>query len=615
MKNLRLVFFACFFLQLIANAQTHLSAVRSTINPLAAPFYHGVASGDPTQTSVVLWTRITSEEAAPLVSWEIATDTLFQNIVAWGDTVAGPEADFTVKIIAENLQANTWYYYRFNTLLTQSPVGRTRTAPESGVENLRFAVMSCANYQDGYFNAYRDVVNKNDVDAIIHLGDYIYEYGISDFTPGSDTSRLHEPQVEITTLEEYRLRHSHYKLDPDLQEIHRQFPFIAVWDDHETANNAWTGGAQNHTEGVEGEWETRKNNGKQAFFEWLPIQNTNDLVRRSFSWGNLAQIIMLDTRLEGRDEQAGTGAGVADTNRTLLGAEQLDWFKNTLNESQAQWKLIGNQVMIAPLRIFGNPVNEDQWDGYPAERDRVLTHIRNNNMDNCVFLTGDIHTSWGNDVPLNTGSYNASTGAGSDAVEFVCTSVSSGSFLTFGIPLALIQTFNPYIKYAELTKRGYLLLEINPQFTQGDWIHLSTVETRNFSSQTAASRRSLHTENHLETSPQALSPRNTNPALAPEPDYLPTVKDQSLSGSFLLSCMPNPFHEQLAIQFYLVNRTEKISLSLRLVSGKEVYQQELNRLSEGLHEGIIQTTTFESGMYVFTLNDGKNVISRKLIKK
>jgi alkaline phosphatase D len=495
-------------------------------------------------------------------------------------------------------------------------MGRTRTAPAGGIENLRFAVMSCSNYQDGFFNAYRDVATKNDVDAIIHLGDYIYEYGISDFSPGTDTSRLHQPENEVVSLEEYRIRQSHYKLDPDLQEIHRQFPFIVIWDDHETANNSWVGGAQNHTEGVEGEWEARKNNGKQAFFEWMPVSEDNGLLRRNFSWGNLVELIMLDTRLEGRDVQAGTsGSAVTDTNRTLLGAPQLEWFKSNLSSSQAQWKLIGNQVMIAPLRIFGNPVNEDQWDGYPAERERVLKHIDDNNINNCVFLTGDIHTSWGNDVPRNINNYTASTGAGSVAVEYVCTSVTSSSFLTFGVPVQLIQVFNPTVKYADLTKRGYLLLDVNQQNVQGDWVHMNTISSRTFQSSVSASWRCLNNENHLVTAPQALQPRGTNPVLAPNPVYS-TVSLSNLEDSpLILSCMPNPFVDKVGFQFYLTQATSKATISLLTLTGETVFTKEISNAHQGLHEGILSLEQIASGVYVISVNDGKSVTSRKIIKQ
>jgi alkaline phosphatase D len=201
---------------------------KSTLN---APFYHGVASGDPREHEVVLWTRISSngnEDAE--VTWEVSTTSDFTVITAYGNATATSANDFTIKVLAENLNSGQWYYYRFKAFDVYSPIGRTRTAPEGGVSNLRLAVMACANYQDGYFNAYRDVVNRNDVDAVLHLGDYIYEYGLTDFSPGSDTSRQHEPDYEILDLNDYRHRHAHYKLDPDLQELHRQFPFISIWD-------------------------------------------------------------------------------------------------------------------------------------------------------------------------------------------------------------------------------------------------------------------------------------------------------------------------------------------------------------------------------------------------
>lgn len=616
MKKELLLIFSSLFLVVQLSGQTHLLPNRSDLNPLSAPFFHGIASGDPTTNSVILWTRITGPDDVAEVQWEMATDTTFSSIVSSGNATAVAQNDYTVKVTATNLSENSWYYYRFLTNGIYSPMGRTRTAPAGGIQNLRFAVMSCSNYQDGFFNAYRDVATKNDVDAIIHLGDYIYEYGISDFSPGTDTSRLHQPENEVVSLEEYRIRQSHYKLDPDLQEIHRQFPFIVIWDDHETANNSWVGGAQNHTEGAEGEWEERKNNGKQAFFEWMPVSEGNGLLRRSFSWGNLVDLIMLDTRLEGRDVQAGTGGStVTDTNRTLLGAQQLEWFKSNLSSSQAQWKLIGNQVMIAPLRIFGNPVNEDQWDGYPAERERVLKHIDDNNINNCVFLTGDIHTSWGNDVPRNINNYTASTGAGSVAVEYVCTSVTSSSFLTFGVPVQLIQVFNPNVKYADLTKRGYLLLDVNQQNVQGDWVHMNTISSRTFQSSVSASWRCLNNENHLVAAPQALQPRGTNPVLAPYPVYS-TVSLSNLEDSpLILSCMPNPFVDKVGFQFYLTDATSKATISLLTLTGETVFTKEISNANQGLHEGILSLEQIASGVYVISVNDGKSVTSRKIIKQ
>lgn len=593
--------------------QTLYTKNRSDLDPLAAPFFHGVASGDPTSSSVVLWTRITNNEKIAEVLWEVSTDTLLMNILANGSTTTTADVDYTVNVLVENLPANAWLYYRFSHNGIYSPIGRTRTASDASVENLRFAVMACSNFQDGYFNAYRDVVTKNDVDAILHLGDYIYEYGIDDFSPGGDTSRLHEPDEEILNLEDYRIRHSQYKLDRDLQELHRQYPVIAVWDDHETANNSWMGGAENHTEGVEGNWQDRKNDGKRAYFEWMPMRETNGSIKRTFSWGNLADLIMIDTRLEGRQEQAGTsGAQVTDTNRTLLGAEQLEWFKSNLSQSDAQWKIIGNQVMVSPLRIFGNPLNEDQWDGYPAEREKILKHIEDNSIDNCVFLTGDIHTSWANDIPRNLSNYNASTGAGSVAVEYVCTSVTSSSFLTFGVPVQLIQVFNPNVKYADLSKRGYLLLDINSSRVHGDWVHLNTIGSANFQSEVSASWRCLNGENHLEAAPQPLSPRGTNAPLAPPPNYL-TTKEEISSAPLIISCNPNPFTDRIGIQYY-AKLAGKVNITVSDLSGKVFQSISQTNASNGLHELVIPTFELSGGVYLIHLEINKTRTSYKMVK-
>jgi alkaline phosphatase D len=593
--------------------QTLYTKNRSDLDPLAAPFFHGVASGDPTSSSVVLWTRITNNEELAEVFWEVSTDTLLMNVLANGSTTTTSDVDFTVNVLVENLPANAWLYYRFSHNGIYSPIGRTRTAPDAGVENLRFAVMACSNYQDGYFNAYRDVVTKNDVDAILHLGDYIYEYGIDDFSPGGDTSRLHDPDEEILNLEDYRIRHSQYKLDRDLQELHRQYPVIAVWDDHETANNSWMGGAENHTEGAEGNWEARKNDGKRAYFEWMPMRETNGSIKRTFSWGSLVDLIMIDTRLEGRQEQAGTsGAQVTDTNRTLLGAEQLEWFKSNLSQSNAQWKIIGNQVMVSPLRIFGNPVNEDQWDGYPAEREKILKHIEDNSIDNCVFLTGDIHTSWANDIPRNLNNYDASTGAGSVAVEYVCTSVTSSSFLTFGVPVQLIQVFNPNVKYADLSKRGYLLLDINASRVQGDWVHLNTIGSANFQSEVSASWRCLNGENHLEAAPQPLSPRGTNAPLAPPPNYL-TTKGEISSAPVIISCNPNPFTDRIGIQYYAM-QAGKVNITVSDLSGKVFQSISQTIASNGLQELVIPTFELSEGVYLIHVETNNAISSYKMVK-
>ena len=596
--------------------QPHQSPARADVDPAYAPFYHGVASGDPLADRVILWTRITTASPTATVRWQVATDTLFTNIVLTGTATTDSSRDYTVKVDAIGLQPNQWYYYRFRNDSVYSVVGRTRTAPNTAVANLRFAVLSCANYQDGFFNAYRDIARQNDVDAVVHLGDYIYEYGIDDFSPGVDTSRLHEPRREILNLNEYRARHSQYKLDPDLREVHRQYPFITIWDDHETANDSWKGGAANHTPATEGPWDARKTAGRRVYFEWMPIRDvyqSADTIHRVINWGGLAEFILLDTRLEGREEQIGvSGAPVTDTNRTLLGDRQLQWFKQKLTASGARWKLIGNQVMISPLRFLGTPLNQDQWDGYPAERTKVLRHIENGNIDNVVFLTGDIHSSWANDVPRDISRYTASTGAGSTAVEFVCTSVSSSSLIGAAVPVALIYTSNPNIKFAELSKRGYLLLDLTNARCQADWVHLSTVNNQTFTRSIAASWKSDNTANRLTRANNALPIRPNRPAPAPKL-IITSLRNQTVTLTTLL-CAPNPFADNISLQYY-IPKASRVTIDLIHTNGTKVRTFTLPPQNAGLHEIDVPTNGLTPGLYSVILSNGNSVVTRRIVKR
>lgn len=597
MKNILLaLFISC---SAILFAQDHLSASRSDVDNALAPFYHGVASGDPLSDRVILWTRITSQNPSETVGWQIATDINFTNIVNSGSVTTDASRDYTVKVDATGLQPDTWYYYRFSNNSVYSLTGRTRTFPTGNSNNLRFAVVACSNYQSGFFNAYRDIVNKNDVDAVIHLGDYYYEYGHDDFDPGIDSSRLHEPATEILSLADYRQRNSQYKLDPDLRTIHQQYPFVCVWDDHETANDSWMNGAENHNNN-EGAWNDRKNAALQAYFEWIPIRdvhNSVDTIHRLIPMGGLLDLIMIDTRLQGREVQAGTtGATVTDTNRTMLGATQLAWFKQQLSNSTAKWKIVGNQVMVSPLKILGQAVNQDQWDGYPAERNKILTHIESNNIDNVVILTGDIHTSWGNDIPVDLSSYTASTGAGSVAVEYVCTSVTSGSFITFSVPVSIIQTFNPNVKYADLAKRGYLLLDVTPAKVQGDWVYMSTIESRTFTASTAASWCDLDGNNHLTQCGSALTPRGNLPPLAP---IISSTNDE-VYKPVLISIYPNPSTSAIALQYYQYSDAE-VTFRITDMNGRIISMEKTPRQSEGLYKQIVNVSALAAGKYLLTI--------------
>jgi alkaline phosphatase D len=327
-------------------------------------FNHGVASGDPLADRVMLWTRVTTARAESVdVSWSVALDPAITRLVARGSGQTSVRRDFTVKVDVSGLSPGTAYYYRFEAEGVRSMVGRTRTLPQAGVARLRLGVVSCSNYPFGYFNAYAALAARPDLNAIVHLGDYIYEYANASFGDGSTLGRVPAPNREIVALDDYRQRHAQYKADPDSQEIHRQHPFIVVWDDHELANNAWWGGAENHNpEKGEGDWYVRRNAAVQAFFEWMPIredpQALSPRIYRTLRFGDLADLILLDTRLVGRDEQVGKDdvAALEAPARSILGRAQEGWLAGELTESiraGTRWQIFGQQVMFA--RRNGDP--------------------------------------------------------------------------------------------------------------------------------------------------------------------------------------------------------------------------------------------------------------------
>ncbi len=371
-----------------------LAACSGTVGePAKRPFAHGVASGDPLPDAVILWTRVKGEgDSAVEVKWEVAEDAGFQRLAASGTFTTNQERDFTVKVDAKGLAPGRTYYYRFSALGASSPVGRTRTAPQGSTERLRFAVVSCASLAHGFFHGYREIAKQADLDCVIHLGDYIYEYATGDY----GDVRTYEPANEIVSLSDYRTRHAQYKRDPNLQEAHRQHPFITIWDDHEIANDGYKDGAQNHTESVEGAWVDRKAGAKRAYREWMPIREEADgHVYRKLAFGDLADLVMLDTRHWGRTKQAGGAVGAVpdpDPSRTLLGDDQAAWMEDTLKKSTAKWKLVGQQVMLGNLILApGQIANLDQWHGYPESRTRLLSFLKDSAIANVVVLTGDIH--------------------------------------------------------------------------------------------------------------------------------------------------------------------------------------------------------------------------------
>ncbi|HAS6977987.1 alkaline phosphatase D family protein [Vibrio parahaemolyticus] len=355
---------------------------------VAVSFVHGVASGDPTQTQVIIWTRVTTAASYVDVSWQVASDMEFLNVVQSGIFTTDTGRDFTVKVDVQNLNANSQYYYRFMVGEMMSEVGQTQTLPEDGVEKASMAVVSCANYPAGYFHVYREILNQHEqspFDVVLHLGDYIYEYGAGGYASEDAAALGREPSkgTECITLDDYRKRYAQYRQDADLQALHAKLPMIAVWDDHELANDTWKNGAENHQDD-EGSFIDRRAAAAAAWTEWLPVrENTfsNMLIYRQFSFGNLVNLMMLDTRLVGRDKPldyfslsaptmeaigglvaqsrsaptmeaiGGLVAQSRSADRELLGTEQLAWLMNEFNTHDAKWNVLGQQVLMSRMEL------------------------------------------------------------------------------------------------------------------------------------------------------------------------------------------------------------------------------------------------------------------------
>ncbi|WP_330236620.1 alkaline phosphatase D family protein [Streptomyces sp. NBC_00566] len=502
------------------------SALPARAAAAAPVFRHGVASGDPLPDGVLLWTRVTPvPEAVPgsgvgpdtEVGWVVARDKAFTSVVATGSTTATAATDHTVKADIRGLQPGTDYWFRFTSGGADSPVARTRTAPaaDAAVTSLRFGVVSCANWEAGHFSAYRHLAARGDLDAWLHLGDYIYEYGNGEYGTRGTVVRPHSPAHEILTLADYRVRHATYKTDPDLQALHLAAPVVAIWDDHEFADNAWSGGAGNHTEGAEGAWAVRQAAAKQAYFEWMPVRPAvAGTTYRRLRFGKLADLSLLDLR-SFRSQQAATASGsVDDPDRTLTGRAQLDWLKAGLKASDTKWRLVGNSVMVSPFavgalsadllrplaKLLGLPqegiaLNTDQWDGYTDDRRELLAHLKANAIGNTVFLTGDIHMAWANDVPHDAGTYPLSASA---ATEFVVTSLTSDNLddivkvpegTVSAVAAPVIQAANRHVHWVDTDRHGYGVLDITAERAQMDYYVVSDRTDPNATSAWARSYR------------------------------------------------------------------------------------------------------------------------------
>ena len=487
-------------------------------------FTHGVASGDPLPDGVIIWTRFATAEAGN-IGWEIADDENFTRIVQRGETRASFANDFCVKADVRGLQPGRPYFYRFVSASGPSPTGRTRTAPSGGVESLSIAFFSCSNFSVGYFHAYGHAARRDDIDIAMHLGDYIYEYSNpNDAVPG----RKAEPLTETIRLADYYQRYALAHTDPALLELRRLKPMSVVWDDHEIANNTWQGGAGNHQPATEGAWTDRVAAASKAYFDWMPIRRPDPRgprVYRSFDWGDLARIVMLDTRYIGRSQQleyrdfftaldapGADGPALArefrrtldDPNRTMMGAAQERWFADTLAQSKRNgqpWQVIAQQIVVgeqtAPpslarmlrpdaslnnkqffdsrIGALGLPWNLDNWNGYPAARTRFLSSMAAN-ANNAVVLGGDSHNCWVYDLPAPEANRRA-------AIEFAGGSVTSTGFERSlvnaqpGEREREIRAANPTLAWCDITYRGDGAVKLTRQACEAEWIAFDNVRS------------------------------------------------------------------------------------------------------------------------------------------
>ncbi|ODM50662.1 alkaline phosphatase [Vibrio harveyi] len=524
----------------VATTLTACGSDDSDATPTGS-FEYGVASGDPTQTQVIIWSRVTTAASYVDVTWQVSRSEDFSTVEQSGTFTTDTSRDFTVKVDVQNLNPSTQYYYRFMVGETTSIVGMTQTLPEGSVDKASMAVVSCANYPAGYFNVYKEILKQHQTesfDVVLHLGDYIYEYGAGGYA-SEDAARLgREPSkgTECITLDDYRKRYAQYRQDQDLQALHAALPMIAVWDDHELANDAWKNGAENHQDN-EGSFVDRRAAAAAAWTEWLPVrENTfsNMLIYRQFSFGDLINLMMLDTRLVGRDQPldyfslnaptmdaiGGLVAQSRSADRELLGTEQLAWLMNAFNSQDAKWNVLGQQVlmsrmelpssvMLAMFQLFNAtdeqkmdallavnsaisnyladpssdtiklPYNLDAWDGYYVERERVY-EIAKASEGHFVCLAGDTHNAWTSELKDVS---NNPVG-----VEFATSSVSSPGLEEYlalePVAIAQMEYTLPHLvselQWTDIKQRGFMRVTFTPEKAQSTWYMLSSVKDKNY---------------------------------------------------------------------------------------------------------------------------------------
>lgn len=474
-------------------------------NLSANPFTLGVASGDPLPDSVVLWTRLAPDPLhgggmpnLPVpVWWRVATDPEMRNVVQDGIALASPELAHSVHVEVQGLEPAHEYFYQFYVPNEFSPVGRTKTAPAFGarVDELRFAIAACQRWDQGYYPAYRHLAQEN-LDLVVHLGDYIYEYGINATGGVRNVSVPESFRSETITLDRYRLQFALYKSDPDLQAAHARFPWLVAWDDHEVEND-YAGAISENADPAE-LFLLRRAAAYQAYYEHLPLRQSSlpqgpDMrLYRRITYGDLAEFNVLDTRQYRSDHPCGNGetprcTAALDPSVTMLGPEQEQWLLDGLGQSGARWNILAQQVLMAELdhkigpgEIFWN----DAWDGYPTARDRILRHLASRSISNPIVLSGDWHSTFVNDLKLDFKDPTSPT----VATEFACTSISSnGDQIVYGPYYGPMIPENPHIKFFDGDRRGYMRCHLTHGRWQTDLRYVTTVSSPNAPVYTEAS--------------------------------------------------------------------------------------------------------------------------------
>lgn len=490
----------------------------------ARGFTHNVASGEPGHRRVMLWTRyVPTRGGEARLEAQVSRTADFRRIVSGGKVTAGRARDYTAKLFVDGLAPGEWYYYRFRAPDgSVSPTGRTRTLPDGPVPHFTLGIFSCSNLPFGWFNAYAHAAERRDIDLMVHLGDYLYEYekGRYPKPEASVAGRLIDPASETVALADYRLRYAAYRADRDLQRLHQLFPMVMMWDDHESANDSWKDGADNHDPATEGLWSARKAAAMRVYREWMPV---SDEPWQSYRIGDLATLFRPETRLTARSRpldlgdvlkgEKDVGATLAafrdgpwqDPARTMLGPEQEAWLAAGLAKSSRQgtrWQLLGQQVIMGAMSASpetsawvtrdatdevkqraavglaaskaGLPFNFDQWDGYPAARARLLKSSLDADAD-LIVLSGDSHNAWAFDLDLG------GTAAG---VEFAGHSVTSPGYEAY-LPridpketARAIVAHNRQLKWADTSRRGYFTLSLTPHRATAEFLFLDTVRQR-----------------------------------------------------------------------------------------------------------------------------------------